>query len=860
MPHESCVHIKKYLNLYEFFNFLKVFTTSTCKTQTLVCESCYSKQPDSWICATCFQILCGRANAEHTREHYLKVNHPLFFRVYDGALWCYECNSFLDVKSSPYDQAKTLWAVCRHLAARTPLPDSFFVESTPPPSSDSAIGFEVEYTDSDDLEEIQAFQLGPGPVSSSARPSARGRDLGGSQFACVKETLRCGQGTPSSMNPSSSEFPESRLSMTGLTNLGNTCYMNSVLQILARIPSFGNYTASLLAHAHAIPPADTGTMPSVMQEMYSQFRYSFLDLIVRLQRPGNKTIVPSAFMKAFKFIVPQFRGMMQQDAHEAFLLLLERLSFSFASLGRWGEAAGLGDVDWRNPRAAAQAPVSRRTPTRLLPSIGQRKTFVEDLFEGKVAASHRCPACGLQVYKKERFLNISLPIDNAREKKTIKKRHKTLGGLIEAFLTTTNNTFRTELNSCDACSSACDVGSRHFWLLPKILVFHLRRLSVKVDEPAKASAEAHSLTKTYKKFRIRKNLDYIKCPLDGLDLSSFLHKKSPHISHQQLNASIELILRQGWSREIVAQSFVAGISTSDARSNMSSGLPLYDLVGVVNHRGHRASGHYSAIIRLSPLPGHAPADRPRWYQFNDKQVVPLNKYFQKEKRLEERIITPAAYMLFYVQRESTSQKLVKSQIKKLIEKPAFVSPFKFKAQAFAQMPPLKKQPGSGSLRQGVAQGLRKFLYKEKYSSHKYLISIEWINRLLSFPWPGPVNNALLFNGNGLLARDPGGHRSRDASGADDARAPEDVRPYAAKTQPGASQNTPLYAVTVDAWRQLVQTYGLALPVHLSRTQLGPTVSCAGRKPPEEYSSSFASEATLETSIVLSELLFSKLGL
>lgn len=59
--------------------------------------------------------------------------------------------------------------------------------------------------------------------------------------------------------------------------------------------------------------------------------------------------------------------------------------------------------------------------------------------------------------------------------------------------------------------------------------------------------------------------------------------------------------------------------------------PLYDLYAVSNHFGGLGGGHYTAFARL-------PTDGNRWYEFDDAQASPVN---------QSRIVSPAAYLLFY---------------------------------------------------------------------------------------------------------------------------------------------------------------------------------------------------------------------
>ncbi len=65
---------------------------------------------------------------------------------------------------------------------------------------------------------------------------------------------------------------------------------------------------------------------------------------------------------------------------------------------------------------------------------------------------------------------------------------------------------------------------------------------------------------------------------------------------------------------------------------------VYDLYAVCNHLGSMSRGHYTACCR-NPADGN-------WYLFDDQHVQPAH---------EEQLITPGAYMLFYVRQNLLSQ-------------------------------------------------------------------------------------------------------------------------------------------------------------------------------------------------------------
>lgn len=92
----------------------------------------------------------------------------------------------------------------------------------------------------------------------------------------------------------------------GLINLGNTCYLNSALQMLASLESFSLQT----------PP-----------KVESTLRNEFLQVLERL---GNgETTSPAALKRAVDTLSPLFVGYRQQDSHEFLTTLLDLLDEAY---------------------------------------------------------------------------------------------------------------------------------------------------------------------------------------------------------------------------------------------------------------------------------------------------------------------------------------------------------------------------------------------------------------------------------------------------------------------------------------------------------------------------------------------------
>lgn len=99
------------------------------------------------------------------------------------------------------------------------------------------------------------------------------------------------------------------LGLTGLQNLGNTCYMNAGLQALSNCPQLTGFM--LDCQSYVKKPGLATAFLRLVKEMWSEKRPSY--------------VVPSGISQGIKKVCPSFKGYSQQDAQEFLRCLLDQL-------------------------------------------------------------------------------------------------------------------------------------------------------------------------------------------------------------------------------------------------------------------------------------------------------------------------------------------------------------------------------------------------------------------------------------------------------------------------------------------------------------------------------------------------------
>eukprot|EP00184_Porphyridium_aerugineum_P001707 CAMPEP_0184696184 /NCGR_PEP_ID=MMETSP0313-20130426/3559_1 /TAXON_ID=2792 /ORGANISM="Porphyridium aerugineum, Strain SAG 1380-2" /LENGTH=763 /DNA_ID=CAMNT_0027154759 /DNA_START=85 /DNA_END=2376 /DNA_ORIENTATION=- len=438
--------------------------------------------------------------------------------------------------------------------------------------------------------------------------------------------------------------------LPGLFNLGNTCYMNAVLQALLYVPPFRNFFLTG-SHAVSCKKAESLCLMCTLGKLVCD---------VYTGAAGSKGfLIPQSIMEQVWNNAENLASYEQHDAHELMLTLLNiLLNQNVSGLVKDPDSSPI------NPGSARPQPI---------PSFPVDKTAGDDahdahalihkFFSGTIQSNVVCRKCQNMSPTMENFFDISLDIEKGKhalggsngsngvskidttnshgsaDHSSESETNGAHGGsaqpdsinqedlatpacsLLDSLVKfTTPEILDGGQTYCSKCQSKQEaIKQLSFYRLPQILCIHLKRF----EHGGATSQKLETL---------------VEFPTSSLDMSPFLSstifKDKAMIS---LDASGQAVAAE--TEDVLANLRIEKRDSDGVDELLTVRNELgriYDLFAVVNHLGKIDRGHYISWVRL----------RDEWYVCDDEKVF-------KTKSINATIRSREAYLLFYVSREVT---------------------------------------------------------------------------------------------------------------------------------------------------------------------------------------------------------------
>jgi len=265
---------------------------------------------------------------------------------------------------------------------------------------------------------------------------------------------------------------------SGLRNIGNTCFMNSVIQCLSNTKLLTNY---LLNDEHV---RDINTTNSSMKGSLIK---AFATVIKGLWKSNGRVVDPSSLKGAVQRFAPRFSGYNQEDSQEFLRYLLEGLHEDVNRVMTKPQPIHT-EID-------SSLSVCEQAMEAWKRYIRRDDSHLVDLFVGQLKSTLCCSDCNHESVTFEPFWDLSLGIPSRTGEVS----------LLDCLDTFTKEEVLDgdEMPTCERCKTRRKSTKRYsLYRLPKILVVHLKRFS-----PSERNRNKLSTTVTF--------------PLNGLNLSRY---------------------------------------------------------------------------------------------------------------------------------------------------------------------------------------------------------------------------------------------------------------------------------------------------------------------------------------------------
>ncbi|RIA80743.1 hypothetical protein C1645_881985 [Glomus cerebriforme] len=303
------------------------------------------------ICVACAETYCGRYYKKHGLQHYEETKHSISINLETYAAWCYECDEEV-IPSTAKNQV--IAEVQSHVR-------KFFEKEEKQKEKEKIQDEEVDRRDS--------------------------------FYEYEKSKKRW----------------QYEVAAPGLANLGNTCFFNSVMQVVVGTSVLHDILTP--SHSYYDPPhIDVTKCIAATQGDVGPLTNAFKDFLREMWRTRDDSVAPRELFNQISKKWQQFRGWRQQDSQELMRFLFDGVKSEELELIRKLQPLKPQDEEMIN-----DSEDENHEDYMKRKSVGKYVSFIDACFGGRLVSVIVCDVCKNCSYSYEEFLDVSLPIKSSAD-------------------------------------------------------------------------------------------------------------------------------------------------------------------------------------------------------------------------------------------------------------------------------------------------------------------------------------------------------------------------------------------------------------------------------------------------------------